>query len=238
MIFANAVELWEMKNNKRFYEDWNIHPSINKETLLDYLLLNFDVLRTIDSHSETFHFHTINFFDIHKFNIDKLAETTLFTYEPLEDYTWHQVMNRDTTQDETTGTTQKVTDDATSSTVEQYSEDGTSNDMIANLVSAFNDIPSNPPNYQDTEHDRKLNNGSYDKNGDRSIDFSSNEVTDLAKDEERDYTENVGEDITRHGNDKNTFQQLINEERAVAEFNIYKWIGRHFQRELLTGVWM
>lgn len=42
----------------------------------------------------------------------------------------------------------------------------------------------------------------------------------------------------KHGNDgRYKFQELIEDERRLAEFNIYKWIIRHMAKELFVGVY-
>lgn len=200
--------------NEGFFDAITIHADVNKKDLLNFLLLEYSEMRTIDGNSERFYLHVINFFNIHKWNIDKLIESQNFTYNPLD--TYHGTEHR--TED--ISTVENVDTDV------DYHEDGSGSTHTVNFVSGFNDVRSpNGKTYIDSEHDRQEQTTSYEKDG--------NSTTD------KDRTQEVGEDehIKKEGNDGKTYQSLIEEERAQAEFNLYKWIARHFSRELLVCVW-
>lgn len=215
MTLLNIIELWEMQHSeKKFFDDCVIHALVDRNALLEYLLLEYGTMEPVDEHSELFHRRVVNFFEIHRWNIDKLVESQNFEYKPLDTYHGSEKRNEDisTIENIDTGVT--------------YEESGNSDTQTVNLVSAFNDVRSPSGNqYIDSEHDRQQQTGHYDKDG------SSDTDTDRTKDEHQD------ENIVKEGNNGTSYQSLIEEERKQAQFNIYKWIAKHFSLELLVCVW-
>lgn len=109
---------------------------------------------------------------------------------------------------------------ADTSTQNRYTNNKDGNSEMVNLVSAFNDIPSPSGNtYNDTEKERDKNTYGENQNGNNSgtVDFD--------------------ETVTRTGHSEKSFQELIEEERKLALFNIYHFIANAFAKELLVGVW-
>lgn len=261
MRLIDLLEIWELKHpNSKFLDDIEINSEVDKDTLWDYLISEYGSLRAIDDHTEYFHFKVDNFFKIHKFNIDKLCETMKYQYEPLDNFRFRQDLGRETDDTKHYNKDQKIDRGAKSSTIEHgqmnrtYGESGNEFEQQANLISAYNDNESpqlagvdengNPVyTYIDTEKDRRLTNRNYRNNGNENVandvgseTVSIENVKDGTEYDERG-NEQVGEVIKRTGTANVTFQSLIKEEREIAEFNIYKWIGRHFSNELLIGVW-
>lgn len=330
MKFIEMIDLWTLQNpDKDFFDGIELHEAIDKESLLDYLLLEYMYLDTVDTSSRAFHLRVKNFFKIHKWNIDKLCESMLFEYKPLDNYHVNSTVETDrdkkvdtTTDRDQTSTSNKqstntgeesktlkdTTDrnqdiDNTKNTITIGEESKTDTEKITsekdwdetdhmtetdlNLVSAFNDIPSpeiistDPIKYKynDTEHDRQqiiadttkegTESITTNKNGHYDIDSSTtvsetgtesltenitknehydtdtkNDLTeelkghvneDIIKNEITD--EGIVEDSYKYGNIGKSYQSLIEEERKQAQFNIYKWIARHFCRELLISLW-
>lgn len=228
MTFRDAIDLYEIQAGSEFWYEpsqvLSVVEGLDSRALFDYLFMEYYQMRTVDANSQDFHKRVVNFFMIHRWNIDKLMKSTQFQYDPITDHKNHQKLHR--TLDRTT--TDTIDDD--------WKEKGTTYQQDANLVSAYNDVESpqqagtdengNPIyRYIDTEHDRTISNGNYSKEG-------SDDRTDTGK-----LDDIIGETIDRHGTSDHTFQSLIEEERRQAEFNLYKWIARHFSRELLIGVW-
>lgn len=326
MTLESCVTLWEtIHSNEKFFDAMSVNPQINRESLFSYLMFEFGTMETVDGNTNTFHERMKNFFKIHKFNIDKLTETTLYKYEPLENYRWTQdrklerdvgtknVMGRETSENNSKTTKRNEEDNITGSTAENttettsndtttngndkrtenttvtntgvktegWSEEGKSKNTAVNLVSAFNDVPSTIDSLRDSEKDRTVTDDSYNKGGDKTtndnntettagtidditaetIDSDGNATKDKTGSESKNTTieetvtgtetkngtddktdtgtvdEDVTEKITRYGTDGITYQDLISQERREAEFNIYKWIGSHFCKELLIAVW-
>lgn len=228
MVLRDAIELWEVMNNENYWDKIYLPESVSKivdrRTLGDYLEQQYGHMIISACDSTEFRKRILTFFQIHAWNIDKLAKSTAFEYEPLNDYHGIQELNR--TLDRTT---KDITDD-------DWTEKGRSYSQNANLVSAFNDNESpeqagtddygNPIyRYKDTEHHRDLYNDNYSKSGtdDKIVDGKLDDI--------------IGEKITKSGNTGRTYQSMIEEERKQAQFNIYKWIAKHFSIELLVCIW-
>lgn len=215
MTLQNIIQIWELNHpSEGFFDSSNIIELVDKTTLLDYIMLECSEMRPIDGNSERFHIRVENFFKTHKWNIDTLAKSINFDYKPLE--TYHGKEDRT----ENISTVENIDTDV------NYHEDGSGTEHTVNLISGFNDVRSpNGKQYIDSEHDRQERNTSYERDG--------NSNTDTLKDKGQDEKEQ----IIKSGNDGKSYQSLIEEERAQAQFNLYKWILKHFTIELLVAVW-
>lgn len=218
MTLRDIVDIWEMQNKGSFFDDVHVNALVDKSALIDYLMLEYQDMITIDSDSGMFHFRVVNFFKIHKWNIDKLAESLNFEYNPLGNVNyhlhnkWHRTEDIDTKKDED----------------EDWTEHGHTDEQDVNLVSAYNDVPSTINNLQDTEHHRDVIDIDYSKEG-------TDDKTTVYHEEQ---DENYDGTTDKWGHESpNSFQELIEEERKQAQFNIYKWIGKHFCLELLVSIW-
>lgn len=266
MTLDSSVILWEYQNKSKYFQDIIIDTNqrLDKNALLDYLLYEFGSMRTVDTDSNTFHDRVRMFFDIHRWNIDKLSDSQNLDYDTLGNVDWKQVTDYDRSQDVHTSEERDInvdelrTDDTDVSRNEttdvdrnesiNTKEKGSDNSTDTNYVSAFND------NDDDTKHHRDVHQGSYDKEIDttdsettdtvdkETVDTDETETINRKTDDDLETQQNLGElidvTITKKGHDNNfSYQQLIEEERKQAEFNLYKWIGRHFCKELLIALW-
>lgn len=208
MTLQNVIEIWEMQHDgKGFFDDCIIPSGVDRNSLFDYLMLEYSQMRPIDGDSGTFHARVVSFFKIHQWNIEKLAKSLAFEYKPLD--TYHGNQHISTVENIDTGIT--------------YHEDGDESSGVTHFISGFNDVrsPSGKEGYIDSEHDRDSGHRNYDKDGKHDTDRDRSET----------------EDMNKSGNDGKTYQSLIEEERKQAQFNLYKWIARHFSLELLVAVW-
>lgn len=68
-------------------------------------------------------------------------------------------------------------------------------------------------------------------------DTSRNETDHETFHSDEDMNDWQTHDYNKYGHDDQSYQELVLEERRQAEFNLYKWIGKHFCRELLVTIW-
>lgn len=236
-----TVQMWEMQNNTPFWDDIQLHKAIDKDALIDYLLYEFSDMRCIDSNSGAFRNHVSNFFKIHKWNIDKLADTLELEYYTLENVRYHKHNKTDAEKNTISERGIVGAEDVKVDKNTVWDEDGSEDRTAVHFVSAFNDVPSptstNPPVYKDTEQYRDTSHMSYQKDGSET----NSEKTDKDTTEDENFTSVVTDDIhtdnDKVGHDGGSYQSLIEEERKQAQFNIYKWIGKHFVRELLVAIY-
>lgn len=164
------------------------------------------VYNTTESYS---YFHK-QFFKMWGAQITKLLDTTEYDYEPLENYRRVEDLKSDTT--ENTNGTEKGNDKSTNSS--------TSSSTAENKTSAYNESVYQPES-QETE------NGSS----------SGNSNSESSREYNRGKTSGVKEDNTIRGlNGLFTTQQLIKQEREIAEFNVYQWIVNKYMEELFICV--
>lgn len=227
MTFRDHIRIWEIKNpGKGYMDDITVSTNaiVDKDILFNYLQMEYLDMEVIDDDTWFFHERVKNFFDIHRWNIDELAKTLEYKYEPLENGKWKK--RRDLTDNKN----RDMLDDKT------YEESGSHNITDVHYVSAFNEDESPEQTgvdangvpiykYNDTEHDRDTESKRYNFNG------TNNDV--LSETTKQD----VGEDIVFSGNDGIPYQDYIKKQRDSVQYNIYKWIARHFCKELLVAIW-
>lgn len=255
MTLRDAVELWEIATGKQgteYLNDCEINADIDRDALWDYLMFEFMDMKIIDSDSQFFHERVKNFFKIHKWNIDELVKTLSYEYEPLDNTRWKQ--EEDVTEHNTRDRDDNWQRDEKIATNDNwqrdYGEKGSSYEQDVNLISAYNDETSphvvgkdengnNIYEYNDEEHDRTVINKNYSLNGNENKKEQIDQTQGETKKEQEDIVDNKRKDhdTLRSGNDGTSFQSLIEEQRESVQFNIYKWIAKHFSKELLIAVW-
>lgn len=219
MRLIEAVEIWRVvKGNDDFWDSFILNAQVDRATLVDYLMLEYGEMLTLDNSVEVFRRRVETFFKTHKWNIDKLAESLNFKYDPIHNTRWHKHETWD--RDEAIDIHQNKDND--------WTENGQTDETDTNYVSAFNDVESREGAIVDTEHHRDVIDIDYHKEG------TDDTITDTHTTEDEGW---VG-DIDEEGHKNNhTFQELIEEERKQAQFNLYKWIGKHFCIECLVSIW-
>lgn len=183
---------------------------IDVDTLITEIVRVCGAMTPIHDSTASFIMFHKHFFKIHDDQIKHLIDTTEYEYRPLETYS--------RTEDiEVNEGNVRVTD----STVERNeSGSGSEDNTNENQVSAYNsdDYVDNSKNIEDKSN-------SYSSN---VIDSGDSTRTDTNKKTEDNYI---------HGNNgMYSSQQLIEQERNIAQFNIYKWIVDLYSKELFYGI--
>ena len=245
MTLQDSVQMWMIANPTKTHSDWfdfivDTNGLLDKNALWEYLYMEYIDMTVIDSNSGAFHERVKTFFDTHRWNIDKLVNTMNLEYDPLHDYEWHQKRRTDREQSVETIGNREQQDVYEENMVDVYENDGSTGGTDVHLISAFNDTESpigTPSRYVDSEQYRDTHSATHEDQGtdDREIQGSRGIKEDTTKDEE--LVEGIDDSIRREGLKNNTFQDLIEQERRTAEFNIYKWIGKHFCLECCVAVW-
>ena len=245
MRLYETCQWWELNNEgKRYTDSLQVNEKINKEAMWSFILKECGAFPISWEDSEYYHYLVEQFFIIHKWNIDKLVETTAFDYKPLDNFEWTQ--ERELDRDLHTSDTTEQNDHTEQDAGNVWTEKGNDYSTKTHLISAYNDDESptqvgvdnngNPIyQYKDTEKWRDIDSGNYSKQGTNSMESSTD--YDSNKDRQLQTDEDVGEKIHKWGNTGVTYQSLIEEERRVAEFNIYKWILKHFIHEMVIPVY-
>lgn len=243
MTLIETIIWWESQNHpKHFLDDAIINEQIDKDELLEFILRDLGDME-VPWQSEQYHDLVLNFFYVHKWNIDKLVETTLYEYNPLDNFGWSQT--RQSERDIATGEGSESNKENTLSSNNNFDRNGSSSGNDVHLVSAFNDDESpkqvgvdangNPIyQYEDVEQYRDYHTNTYKEHSKDELGTESNEHQTTEKNIKTD--DDLDETIKRSGNLGISYQSLIEEERRQAEFNIYKWIQSHFAKELVVAI--
>lgn len=195
--------------------DYHIDDRIDRTILNNTILKELGNCRPFTTNTKVFKFSLENFFDKYSSNITKLIDTTLYEYNPLENKDITRTLvkeeDRDSSGDirntDTNTVTGRDTDDVTDET----------------QVSAYDSNTYQPK--EKREHDETAT-----TNRTTQGNTTSNIVSTV--DTQATEEENI------KGKDSDiSYQELIEKERELAEFNIYNWIISQMRKELFLLVY-
>ena len=248
MTFLDMIELYniaegnELNDIEAIFSDVVLDQRLDKSILAGVLLDYCGAMDCIYTTSPTFKYFSDSFFKKWAWNISKLCDTLTFQYDPLKNKNleWTETtqieQNLDTEEDRTranTGTQGNSYSDTKSNT---HSDSDTYDETDTNTISAMNSSSYEPDN-------KKVIDGSKSNSGNfTETDSGSNTRTDNLNER---INATKGEDLNwdetdRHvesGTDGVAYQDLIQKERKLAEFNIYNWIANKYAHELFLLVY-
>lgn len=168
-------------------------------------------------------------------NFKHMWDTTQYEYNPIENYnrfTNGSEESSDTTS-ENIDETQNFTADDTTTNTGSDSDVGSGTDTTENTISAMNSSSYQP----DTKSEVTLGSTMTHNVNNKSVyDGNDKTVRDYGRKYDRDYDRGYGEHV--HGNiGVTTTQQMIEEERRIAMFNLQQFIVDKFRDELMLRVY-
>lgn len=204
-------------------QDYTIDNRISRETLNRIIIKDLGTMRPITSYTEVYKMLVDTFFEKYEDNIKRLLDTLDIEYNPLQ--------NKNITETETIGETEQRESSGHINNTDTYTTNvdnvETGTDINEKQVSAFD-----ATTYQNKDKNTETKNLRTDNDTTHSGTTTSVITSDV--DTDRDVTRNktiAGKD----GND--SMQDLIKEERRLAEFNIYNWIIEQMRKELFLLVY-
>ncbi len=252
----------ELDNIESIFADIDIDSRIDKSVMCGVILDRCGAMRCIYETTATFKYFSDNFFKKYKWNIGKMLDTLDFEYNPLTNYkkNWTETsdihQNLDTTEGiedsrttQNTGT-QSTTDTGTQTTADtgtQTTEDtGTQrneyNNEEENTISAMNSSDYEPDNKKESNGD---NTRTDNLNSTRTDNLNSTRTDNLKEVEERNNSREKSDELTweeidthtESGNVNSDYQDLIEKERKIAEFNVYEWISKKYAKEMMLMIY-
>lgn len=204
-------------------QDYTIDSRISRETLNRIIIKDLGTMRPITTYTEVYKMLVDTFFEKYQDNIKRLLDTLDIEYNPLQ--------NKNITETETIGETEQRESSGHINNTDEYTTNidnvETGTDTNEKQVSAFD-----ATTYQNKDRDTETKNLRTDNDTSHSGTTTSVITSDV--DTDRDVTRN--KTITgKDGND--SMQDLIKEERRLAEFNIYNWIIEQMRKELFLLVY-
>lgn len=217
MTFLDMIEIYNIsKGNENLddissiFADIVIDNRIDKNTMISAILDKCGAMHCIYETTATFKHFSDHFFKKYQWNISRLADTLNFEYNPLQ--------NNKVDWTETTDIKQDL--DTVENTSENRDKTNGYNGTETNTISAMNSNDYEPDNRSQTT-----------SNATENIDADK----DRSKEEDLTWEETDAHHET--GTINTPFQDLIEKERKVSQFNIYNWIAEKYASELFLLVY-
>lgn len=234
----NVNHGYDIDDMGKMYENIDIDDRIDKDILVDCLLDECGACRVLYSTTGVFKRFSDNFFKKYKWNIEKLLDTLELKYDPLSNMNleWIETtkieQKLETVEERAEGRIKENT--GTQGKANTGTEETEYNDDKTNTISAMNSNDYEPDNKSKTigsnTRTDNLNEVTTDNLKEEiAASKSGNKNEELGWDETDKHTESGSKDIV--------LQDLINKERAVAEFSIYNWISKKYKNELCLLVY-
>lgn len=217
MTFLDMVEIYNIsKGNENLddissiFADIVIDSRVDKDTMISAILDKCGAMHCIYETTATFKYFSDHFFKKYQWNISRLADTLDFEYNPLQ--------NNKVDWTETTDIKQDL--DTVENTSENRDKTNGYNSTETNTISAMNSSNYEPDNRSQTTS-------------------SATENIDADKDRSKEEDLTWKETDTHHetGTINTPFQDLIEKERKVSQFNVYNWIAEKYASELFLLVY-
>lgn len=216
MTFLDMIEMYNVVNGndlndiESIFKDIELDSRLDKSTLAGVLLDECGAMRCIYETTASFKYFSDLFFKKYAWNITKLVNSLNFEYDPLKNKNMEWTETTQIEQNLDTEENREKNNTGTEGTV--FNE--------TNTISAMNSSTYQPDNQRDgtstrTDNLRETN--------------DSNKNENLTWDETDRHTES--------GTERIPYQDLIEKERKVSQFNIYMWIANKYSSELFLMVY-
>lgn len=232
-------------------DSYVLDERVNRENLNNYIKSKLGSSWPVYTNTAVFKFKLEQWFLAHQQNITKLVDTTLFQYNPIDNYDRTETSESSNTMSETSDSSfkQDMTDihggtDTESIDITNGGNDSTSTSSGGDSTlskSAYNENGYSP--LETTENSAQGSStttyGATQKNA-REKKYGETIGRTGENTEERSKTGSVNSTNTvrAHGNiGVTTTQQMIEQERAISVFNIFDWIVERIDNELFLGLW-
>ena len=219
MTLIDVLTMYAMINDSEDMElmlqNYTLDNRLDRDVLNKVIIRELGTLRPFSTNTTIFKFMLENFFDKWNYNIGKLIDTMYYEYNPIG----NKKLNRTLNENEHRKSTADIdnTDTYTTNT------DNTETGNTENTVSAYD---SN--GYQPKE------NVSNSNRIDNDVEHSGETTSDISSDVDTEH--HLGESISGKDSDE-SYQSLIEQERELAQFNIYDWILKQMRKELFLLVY-
>lgn len=228
MTLLDIIETYNYTNGKdeydmeSFFADIELDSRLDKSVLIGTLIDECGALTCLYNTTGTFKYFSNLFFKRYKENIKELIDTMEFEYDPLKN------VNLEWT--ETTDIEQNLdTEESTDETRSKVNTGTVTNDddtTETNTVSAMNSSNYEP----DSKSEVNANNTRTD-----NLSEAITAGTERAKGEDLTWAET--DTHTETGTKDVIYQDLIEKQRRVIQFNIYDWIKKRYRNELFLLVY-
>lgn len=210
--------------DKTIFDSITLPEGVDKETLVNEILLEAGELSPIFTNPEAFKNASKIWFDAHRWNIEKLIALIAIQYDPLENYNRYEDLERNFERGEQESHTGTSTDSGSISSTSTNSTGTTAE----NTVSA-----DNASTYQPSDKTATSTSSTGTTSG------TSGNTTTRALADTAAITEDETHDNHIHGNIgvMSTQQMFTQELDLLNRFNLYQWIAKQFIIDNFVCVW-
>lgn len=211
MNLIDLLDLYALQNDSNdlflMLQDYHIDSRIEREKMNRIILKELGALRPASNTPEVFKMMLEEWFDKWNYNIGKLVDTMYYEYNPINTKDIRRTEDETDTRDDDTSVTR--TDNLTSS------DNGTST-----INTSAYDSSAYQPRTQTVNSRTLRDTGTVENEG------------SLNRTDTRDLN------VHEYGKDGSiSYQELIKQERELAEFNIFEWIIKQMRKELFLLVY-
>lgn len=223
MNLIDILDLYALQNDSSdlflLFKDYHLDSRIEKDKMNRIIVKDLGTLCPCTTDPTMFKFMVEEWFNKWNYNITKLIDTMYYEYDPLTNKNIYREEDETDTRDDDTSNTRTDnltrTDDLTNKT------NGT--DTVN--TSAY-DSSAYQPRTQEIKDNTIKDTGTVKNTG-----TVGNEGT-------LDRTDTIDLDVHEYGKEGNSsYQELIQQERDLAEFNIFEWIIKQMRKELFLLVY-
>lgn len=220
MTFLDMIEMYNVVNGNNLndiesiFKDIELDERLDKSTLAGVLLDECGAMRCIYETTASFKYFSDLFFKKYAWNITKLVNSLNFEYDPLK--------NKNMEWTETTQIEQNLDTEENREKNNTGTEGNVYNETETNTISAMNSNTYEPDNKRDRT-------GSSTRTDNLKETNDTNKNENLTWDETDTHKES--------GLERMPYQDLIEKERKVSQFNIYMWIADKYSSELFLMVY-
>lgn len=223
MNLLDILDIYAMENDSDdiflLLQDYTLDNRITREVMNTVILKDLGACRPITTDCDLFKILLESFFNKYNYNISKLLDTMYYEYNPLHNKDLQRKLN----EDEHRHSIGDIDNTDTYNTNTDQTNTGT--DSNEKTVSAY-DSPNYQPKERDTETQNLRTDNDVHHEGETTSDIESTVDTDR----------HIGEKI--EGKDgEASYQTLIEQERKLAEFNIFNWIVNQMRNELFLLIY-
>ena len=187
--------------------DYPLYERVSRDVLNTAIIKELGAMRPITTDCDTFKFMLDNFFNKYNYNITRLVDTMYLEYNPLHNKDTQRTLN-DKEHRHSIGDIDNT---------DKY--DTGTDETVEGQVSAYDATTYQPK-------DKSMGDKDVHHEGETTSDIESTVDTD----------KHTGERLSgKDGQD--SYQKLIEQERKVAEFNIFNWIIQQMRKELFLLVY-
>lgn len=223
--------------------DYVLDSRIDRSMLNRIILKELGAYRPFVNTPKVFKFALEEWFEKWNYNIGKLLDTLYYDYNPI----WNKdlygkegekkIADQDTTDKQVGRRTDNLTetmDDDTSGTMDSNGSVHQTEqlDTSAYDVSTYQPRTLTTTDRSESSHVSESGTDDYTKKNVGTVDNVLDDTGTLDRTDTRDL------DTHEYGHDaNNTYQELVQQERDLAEFNIFEWIIQQMKKELFLLVY-